>query len=130
MDEFQPLRFLDEAIEVEYDRPPLLEKKPACPDRWVWRGETLRVTSALAEWSDFTRRGRFARNMRPAHATVAASRGSWGVGRFFFRVEVEDGRIFDIYYDREPKGADQPSTTTASRKAPTNPRGNGSSTGN
>ncbi|MEW5829726.1 MAG: DUF6504 family protein [Chloroflexota bacterium] len=107
MDEFEPLRFLDEAIEVEYDRPPLLEKKPTCPDRWAWRGETLRVTSALAEWSDFTRRGRFARNMRPAHAVAAASRGSWGVGRFFFRVEVEGGRIFDIYYDREPKGADQ-----------------------
>jgi hypothetical protein len=107
MDDIEPVHFLDEAIEVEFEAPPALEKKPSCPDRWVWRGETLRVTSALAGWSDFTRRGKYARNMRPAHIETARSRGSWGVGRFFFRVEVEDGRIFDIYYDREPKSADQ-----------------------
>jgi len=37
------------------------------------------------------------------HAAVAASRGSWGVGRFFFRVRVENGRLFELYYDRAPK---------------------------
>ena len=35
----------------------------------------------------------------------AASRGSWGVGRLFFRVRVEDGRLFELYYDRAPKDA-------------------------
>ena len=49
---------------------------------------------------DFTRRGRFARNMQPAHAAVAAQRGSLNVGRFFFRVRVDTGQLFDLYYDR------------------------------
>jgi len=47
-----------------------------------------------------------ARNMQPQHAAVASGRGSWGVGRDFFRVRVEGGRVFDIYYDRAPKGSE------------------------
>ena len=47
-----------------------------------------------------------ARNMQPAHAAVAASRGSLGVGRFYFRVRVDSGRVFDIYYDREIRDVD------------------------
>jgi len=47
-----------------------------------------------------------ARNMQPQHAAVAAGRGSWGVGRDYFRVRVESGQVFDIYYDRAPKGSD------------------------
>jgi len=31
--------------------------------------------------------------------------GSWGVGRFFFRIRVDTGKIFEIYYDRAPKGS-------------------------
>jgi hypothetical protein len=77
-----------------------------CPSGFVWHDQTHRIVTMLAEWSDFTRRGRAARNMRPAHASVAATRGSLGVGRFFFRVKIEDGRVFDIYYDRAPKDAD------------------------
>jgi hypothetical protein len=46
-----------------------------------------------------------ATNMRPAHAEAAAGRGSWGVGRFYFRVRVEDGRLFELYYDRAPRPA-------------------------
>ena len=30
--------------------------------------------------------------------------GRW---RFFFRVRVESGQIFEIYYDRAPKGQKQ-----------------------
>jgi hypothetical protein len=41
--------------------------------------------------------------MTPGHASVASTRGSWGVGRFFFRVRTDTGQIFDIYYDRAPK---------------------------
>ena len=52
-----------------------------------------------------------ARNMRPDHALAAARRGSWGVGRDYFRVRTGvtagDGRIFDIYYDRSPKTASE-----------------------
>ncbi len=104
--EIKPLRFIGEAIDVEFDEPPLLEKKPECPDRFVWRGETHRVVEKLSQWHDYTRRGRMASNMSPEHAAVASRRGSWGVGRFYFRVRTEAGRIFDLYYDRAPKSVE------------------------
>jgi len=46
-------------------------------------------------------------NMRPEHLQRARQRGSWGVGRFYFRVLVTDGRTFELYYDRAAKGSDQ-----------------------
>jgi len=60
----------------------------------------------LAEWRDYTRRGRMARNMQPQHAAAAARRGSWGVGVFYYQVRTEDGRFFELYYDRSPKNVD------------------------
>lgn len=60
----------------------------------------------LSAWSDFARRGKMAKNMRPAHAAVASNRGSLNVGRFYFRVRVHTGQIFDIYYDRAMKSLD------------------------
>jgi hypothetical protein len=30
--------------------------------------------------------------------------GSWGVGRDHYRVRAASGEIFEIYYDRAPKG--------------------------
>jgi hypothetical protein len=107
MTELHPFRFIGEAIEVGFDRPPALEKKPDCPNHFIWGGETHRVVEKLSEWFDHTRRGRAARNMQPGHAAVAARRGSWGVGRYYFRVRTDGGRIFDLYYDRAPKGAAQ-----------------------
>ena len=104
--EIRPLRFIGEPIEVEFDQPPALEKKPGCPDRFVWHGETYHIVESLSEWHDYGRRGRMAANMRPTHAATASLRGSWGVGRFTFRVRVDSGRIFDLYYDRAPKHAD------------------------
>lgn len=103
----KPIHFIGEAISALFDQPPLLEKKPGCPDRFIWREREFRVVERLGEWFDYRRRGRMARNMTPAHATTAAQRGSWGVGQFYFRVRVQDGRIFDIYYDRAPKDTDQ-----------------------
>jgi hypothetical protein len=85
---------------------PSRQKLPHCPDEFVWEGRSYQVTETLAEWADFTRRGRFARNMQPAHAAVAAHRGSLNVGRFFFRVRVDTGQIFDLYYDRASRSAD------------------------
>ena len=99
-------RFIAEPIEAHFDQPPMLEKKPGCPDAFTWRGETYRIVEKLREWHDYARRGRMARNMMPQHAAVASSRGSWGVGRDFFRVRVEGGRVFEIYYDRAPKGSE------------------------
>jgi hypothetical protein len=102
----QDRRFIGEPITVEFDEPPTFSKKPHCPNRFVWGEETLAIIGLLAEWRDYERRGRMAQNMRPEHATRAAKKGSWGVGRYFFRVQVANGRIFDIYYDRSPKGSD------------------------
>ncbi len=101
----KPIRFISEPIEVHFDKPPLLEKKPEAPNGFTWRGKTFRVAKVLNEWVDYERRGRYARNMQPAHAAVAARRGSWGVGLFYFRVRTAEGRVFDIYYDRAPKDA-------------------------
>jgi len=102
---FTPIHFIDEEIQVQFDEAPRFEKRPGCPVRFVWRGETLRIVESLGEWVNYARKGRMAENMRPAHTTVASARGSWGVGRFTFRVRVESGQIFDICYDRAPKHA-------------------------
>jgi hypothetical protein len=45
-------------------------------------------------------------NMQPAHAAHAQLRGSWGVGRYAFTVRTAGGRVFEIYYDRAPRDAD------------------------
>ncbi len=100
-----PLRFIEEQVETLFDIPPLIEKSPPCPNGFVWRGITYRVAAMLAEWRDYERRGRFARNMQPQHAVTAARRGSWGVGLFYFRVKTDTGQIFDLYFDRAPKDA-------------------------
>lgn len=103
--EYTALHFLDLPITVEFDVPLIREKSPTCPQRFIWNGETYPIDEMLAEWSDFTRRGKMARNMRPSHAAAAAGHGSLGVGRFFFRVRTQGGQIFDLYYDRAPKDA-------------------------
>jgi hypothetical protein len=98
------LHFIGETIQVEYDRPPMLEKKPGCPNRFIWGGQTFQIVEMLEEWHDYRRRGRMAQNMQPAHLATAELRGSWGVGRDYYRVRTEGGRIFDLYFDRAPKG--------------------------
>lgn len=112
--------FYAEPIEAVYEKPPLLSKKPSCPQGFIWREQAFRITEMLAEWVDYERRGRMRRNMSDAHATTARLRGSWGVGRFFFRVRVEDGRVFDIYYDRSPgsAGERQGSWTLLAERSP------------
>jgi hypothetical protein len=106
MTELVPIHFYDEVIEVHFDEPPVREKAPHCPNAFVWNDTTYPIITALSEWSDFTRRGRMANNMRPAHAATAATRGSLNVGRYYFRVQVANGQIFDIYYDRAMKSVD------------------------
>lgn len=106
--ELTPLHFLDQPIEVTFDTPPAREKTPdAPPNGFVWEGKTHRVVEMLSSWNDYKRRGRMARNMQPAHAAVASTRGSLNVGRFYFRVKVDTGQIFDIYYDRAMKNVDE-----------------------
>lgn len=100
-----PIHFISEPIEVQYITPPQIEKTPACPQSFTWQGQTYTVLELLAEWHDFQRRGRAANNMRPEHLATAVQSGSWGVGRFYFRVRVSGDRIFEIYYDRSPSSA-------------------------
>ena len=116
-DNYQAIHFFDHPIEVIFDTPPAREKSPDCPNGFVWEEKTYRVVEMLSSWSDFTRRGKMARNMRPAHAAVASSRGSLNVGRFYFRVRAalsssstagqSEPQIFDIYYDRAMKNVDE-----------------------
>jgi len=102
----KPLRFISEPIEAHFDRPPALEKRPGCPDAFTWHEARYPVVEKLSEWHDYQRRGKMAVNMRPQHAARASRRGSWGVGRDYFRVRVADGRVFELYYDRAPEDVD------------------------
>lgn len=121
--EFTPIHFYDHPIEPIFDVPPAREKAPDCPNGFVWDSKTYRVVEMLSAWTDFTRRGKMARNMRPAHAATASTRGSLNVGRYYFRVTAvlssssvaehppgmagpSSEQIFDIYYDRAMKNLD------------------------
>jgi hypothetical protein len=101
----RPIRFIGESIAVQFDEEPGFTKKPGCPDRFVWQGETHAIVETLKEWHDYGRRGRMAHNMRPAHAAAARRHGCWGVGRDYYRVRTECDRVFDLYYDRAPSRA-------------------------
>jgi hypothetical protein len=103
--DLKPVQFISESVAVAFDHPPGLRKKPSCPDAFTWRGETHHIAEMLSEWQDFARRGRMSRNMTADHAAAARVRGSWGVGRFYFRVRTRNGRVFELYYDRAPKDA-------------------------
>lgn len=98
-----PQEFIYEPVAVRHATPPDLEKKPGCPDSFVWRENTYRIKDLLSEWQDFGRRGRMAHNMRPDHAATAERRGSWGVGRTYFRVRLHTGQHGVLCYDRAPK---------------------------
>jgi len=103
--ELRAIRWISDPIAVRFAEPPALRKKPGCPQEFTWRGEVQRVTEQLGEWHDYRRRGRMALNMRPDHSARAAQRGSWGVGRDYYRVRTAGSRIFDLYYDRAPRSA-------------------------
>jgi hypothetical protein len=105
----EPIKFIGEEIEVIFDIPPALAKKPGCPNGFIWNSQEFRIVELISEWSDFTRRGRFARNMQPHNQRKAVRRGSFGVGRFYFQVRTAEGRIFELYYDRAPKSVDDKS---------------------
>jgi hypothetical protein len=99
------LQFIDEPIAVSFRKPPQYSKKPGVPDSFTWQDTLYPIDRLISSWTDFSRRGRMARNMRPSNARKTVGRGSWGVGRFYFRVKVEGGQYFDLYYDRAPRAA-------------------------
>ena len=104
---FKQKKFINEPIKVEFESPPVLQKKPGPPDSFTWRGNEYTIREIVNEWHNFKRRGRMARNMSDRHAARAGKFGSWGVGQDYYRVCTSTGRYFDIYYDRAPRGADQ-----------------------
>jgi hypothetical protein len=101
--ELRPATFLFEPVTVSFETPPLFEKRPGCPQAFTWRDQEHAVAELLREWHDYARRGKMAHNMRPEHLATASQRGSWGVGRDYFRVRTAGGRYFDLCYDRAPR---------------------------
>ena len=101
--DFESILFINEPIEVIFEEPPLLEKKPGCPYSFYWRQEEYLIQEILSEWHNYERRGRMAKNMKADKASTASIRGSWGVGQDYYRIKTSNGRIFDIYFDRAPK---------------------------
>jgi len=102
-----PLRFIGEPVVVWFVEPPALEKKPPAPAGFTWKDNRFQIVEVLSEWHDYRRTGRMSRNMQPAHAEVASHRGSWGVGQDYYRVRTSAGRLFDLYFDRAPRGIEQ-----------------------
>ena len=103
MNAYQLTQFIDESIQVKFKDKPILQKSPSCPHSFLWNSEEFTIIKLISSWQDFSRRGRMARNMSTAHTTTASRRGSWGVGRYYFRILTRSEHIFDLYYDRNPK---------------------------
>ncbi len=98
--------FYSEPIEALFDEPPMLEKKPGCPNDFSWRDRTYHVVETLREWHDYMPRGATRDRAEREHGrfwvqAAQQRRGSWGVGRDYYRVRTDSGELFDIYYDRK-----------------------------
>jgi len=106
-----PARFIGARIEVIHNRPPALEKRPGPPDRFIWEGQTYQVVAVLREWHDYHLRGKslafYIKEQGSYRARAAGRRGTWGVGRDYYRVRTAEGEVFDLYYDRAPQGPGQ-----------------------
>lgn len=105
----RPVRFIGAPITVTHDRPPMLEKRPGPPDGFIWEGRAYRVVAVLHEWHDYRQRGKsksfYVKERGSFRARAAERRGTWGVGRDYYRVRTDSDEVFDIYYDRAPQGA-------------------------
>lgn len=106
-----PMEFYVDQIEVRFERQPVLEKRPGLPAAFTWRGREYVIAELLQEWHDYRKRGKsrtlYERERGAYWVKKAEGRGSWGVGRDFYRVRTESGEIFDIYYDRAPQGGEK-----------------------
>jgi hypothetical protein len=103
--EFVPVQFIGEEITTIFDKVPMLSKKPGPPSVFKWRDGDYRIIETISAWFDYERKGRATKNMREENLREAKRRGSWGVGRYYYRVRTDLGRVFDLYYDRAPKDA-------------------------
>jgi hypothetical protein len=102
------MEFYAEEIEVRFEKEPTLEKKPGLPAAFTWRDREYVIVELLGEWHDYRKRGAskaFYEKERGSYWVGNTQRhGSWGVGGDHYRVRTESGEVFDIYYDRAPKG--------------------------
>ncbi|NSW51881.1 MAG: hypothetical protein HPY85_05210 [Anaerolineae bacterium] len=100
MVELVPIQFINESVEVVFVVPPVYGKTPTPPQSFIWQAKQWEIKQVMLEWKDYDRRGKSSHNMRPSNLLKAASRGSYGVGRFYYRVMTVDDRIFQLYFDR------------------------------
>ena len=94
--------YIGEKITPGFSKEVSTPKNPPCPDFFIWANGTYFIDQILMEWRDLSRKGDRSRNMRTEHLSRAEKVGSWGVGKFHFKVHTTNGRIFEIYYDRTP----------------------------
>jgi hypothetical protein len=98
-----PIHFIGERIEVIFNQEQIRTKNPGCPDAFCWRSTEYTIIKIVKQWTDFSRKGNMQRNMSEVHHSRAEIKGSWGVGKIFFRIQVHTGQIFEIYFDRAPQ---------------------------
>jgi hypothetical protein len=99
------MRFVGVEISVELPEGMVLEKKPPVPRAFVWDGERYEVVEMLAEWHRYGRPEIRTQGGRPPYYVRSGrTQGSWGQGRAYYRVRTASGDLFDLYYDRAPKG--------------------------
>ena len=113
----RPAGFFGDEIQPEFDSEPAIEKKPGAPAAFVWRGQRFAVARVVKEWHDYGRvQPGFGGPGRGGTAPWGAQSVSRGVGRDYYRVATEAGEIFDIYFDRRPKGKDKKGSWTLDKK--------------
>ncbi len=116
-----PVEFYADEIEVRFEQEPVLEKKPGVPSAFTWRGREYVIVELLKEWHDYRKRGKtrtlYERERGSYWVKKSERHGSWGVGRDNYRVRAASGEIFDVYYDRAPKGRKRTGQWILSRRA-------------
>ncbi|RJQ07061.1 MAG: hypothetical protein C4551_07320 [Bacillota bacterium] len=98
--------FVGEEIEPVFEEAPALEKKTGAPSGFRLREREYKIQRVVKEWHEYnqSRPGGGWDAGRPPYAMRGVrNRGSWGQGKDFYRVLLDDGRLVDIYYDRRPK---------------------------
>ena len=96
--------FISTEIEAIFTKKPIIKKRAGAPDAFIWQGSRFEVVELLSEWHDYNKERREVGNTRRTQTQLNRQRGSWGTGRDYYRVRTSDQRIFDLYYDRRPKG--------------------------
>lgn len=105
------MHFIGQEISVELPDLIVLEKKPPAPLAFNWNSERHVVVEMLAEWHRYGKPEVGPPGSRPPYYQRSARlQGSWGVGRTYYRVRTGNRRLFDLYYDRAPKGQERSGT--------------------